>query len=387
MRPEAPLTSLAVTSPPTSPDTAQRLPTVLFVSSPPGLGGSNISLATVMTSLQGRVHRILAGPAHGAWGQLVEDRELADERLILRGRRRWGRIRNALHIAWFAYRRRASLDAIHANATTGLFLAALASRVAKVRIAVWVHDPTTSPTGLRVGRFIRWLLRDVHYAAVTEVAAQVAVQSGLCDRADVRLIPNPIAPEEVVAERRVVSDRVIVGFLGSATHRKGFDILADVVGMAHRSNILFRLFTSDRRDAENQAAWEALDELSRIGAVDVAGVDTDVRRVYAQCDIVFNPSRDESFCRVAAEAMANGIPVVAGDIPALRSLLGDNEAGLLYPVEDREAATRAVQRLADDPSLRQRMGAAGVRRAVQFEPESVIESLVELYGLSPSTSK
>ena len=37
---------------------------------------------------------------------------------------------------------------------------------------------------------------------------------------------------------------------------------------------------------------------------------------------------------MAAEAMLNGIPVVGSDIPPIRDLLGDGEAGLLFAVGD-----------------------------------------------------
>ncbi len=39
--------------------------------------------------------------------------------------------------------------------------------------------------------------------------------------------------------------------------------------------------------------------------------------------------------------MLNGIPVVASDIEPLRELLGDDEAGLLFPPGDAVAAAAA----------------------------------------------
>lgn len=313
-------------------------------------------------------------------------RDLADEQLVLKGSSRIGRFADALRIAWFAFQRRATIDAIHANATTGLFLSALAARVSATRLVVWVHDPVTAPTGNRVGSLVRRLVGDVHYAAVTDVAAGVAVAYGLADRNEIALIPNPIAPEEVVGDRRSEQSAVVVGYLGSASHRKGFDVLADVAEMVAGPELHFRLFTFDRRDDTTREWWEKIDRVQAAGHLDVPGVSNDVREVYAQCDVVFNPSRDESFCRVAAEAMVNGLPVVAGDIPALRALLGENEAGLLYPVEDRSAAADALVSLATQPDLRRRLGAEGRRRAGEFEPEKITEDLMALYGLRSRTS-
>ena len=74
--------------------------------------------------------------------------------------------------------------------------------------------------------------------------------------------------------------------------------------------------------------------------------------MYARCDVVVCPSVLDSFCRVAAEAMLNGIPVAGSDLPPIRALLGDDEAGLLFPVGDTEAAAEAIARLVGDERLR-----------------------------------
>jgi glycosyltransferase involved in cell wall biosynthesis len=139
--------------------------------------------------------------------------------------------------------------------------------------------------------------------------------------------------------------------------------------------------------AAADAAWSRADRdesESRFGdyvlEMDVVGERLyDVREAYARCDIVFVPSRRESFCRVAAEAMLNGIPVVASDLQPLQELLGDDEAGLLVPIDDRDAAVAALRRLASDEDLRRRLGAEGRRRAAAFSPEAVARAMRALY--------
>jgi glycosyltransferase involved in cell wall biosynthesis len=81
--------------------------------------------------------------------------------------------------------------------------------------------------------------------------------------------------------------------------------------------------------------------------------------------------------------MLNGLPVVGSDLPPIRELIGDDEAGLLVPPEDVDAAAKAIIRLVDDPELRARLGAHGAERAAAFTPDSVRQALLERYGLSP----
>ena len=95
---------------------------------------------------------------------------------------------------------------------------------------------------------------------------------------------------------------------------------------------------------------------------------TDVRTAYGALDIVLCPSRQEAFGRVAAEAMLNGLPVVASDIPAYREVVGHERGGLLFPPGDAAAAAEAVCRLVDDAVLRRRLGDQAREQAQRFAP-------------------
>ena len=65
------------------------------------------------------------------------------------------------------------------------------------------------------------------------------------------------------------------------------------------------------------------------------------------------------------EASATGRPVVASDLPALAELVEDGRTGLLVPAEDPAALATALDRLAEDPAERARLGAAGRDWALQ----------------------
>ena len=61
----------------------------------------------------------------------------------------------------------------------------------------------------------------------------------------------------------------------------------------------------------------------------------------------------------AFQALACGTPLVTADTPAARELLVDGESALLVPPGDAEALAEALRRLASDPGLAARVGAAG----------------------------
>jgi glycosyltransferase involved in cell wall biosynthesis len=75
-------------------------------------------------------------------------------------------------------------------------------------------------------------------------------------------------------------------------------------------------------------------------------------------DVVVVPSRREPLGLAAVEALACGTPVIASNVGGLREVVRDAENGLLIPPNDPAALTVALVRLVD-PSLRERLGAAG----------------------------
>jgi glycogen(starch) synthase len=82
--------------------------------------------------------------------------------------------------------------------------------------------------------------------------------------------------------------------------------------------------------------------------------------VYEQADVVVFPVVwDEPWGLVPLEAMALGRPVVATGRGGSGEYLRDGENALLFPAGDQAALAQAIERLADDPALRERLRAGG----------------------------
>jgi glycogen(starch) synthase len=88
--------------------------------------------------------------------------------------------------------------------------------------------------------------------------------------------------------------------------------------------------------------------------------------LYERAAVVACPSRREGFGVACAEAMAHARPVVASAVGGLLDLVVDKETGLLVPPRDPRALRLALERLLGDRELRQRLGAAGRRRAEEL---------------------
>lgn len=360
-------------------------PTVLFVVTPAEMGGSNRSMLTLLQSLEGRVNRVLAVPTFGTFREVAEAEHLADEYVDLPRKPgssfdRFLRVAAGLKLAWWVMRRRSQVSAIHANALTGLNMSVPAAMLAKGNTVVWIHDPVGSRWGNRLGPIIRRLVPRLKIAAVSRVAEGVAVENGLCERGAAHLIPNPIDPADVVAASPARSGtRLSVGVLGGASHRKGFDLIPDTIESLDDDRVEWHLFVSSAVEPGMEPTWQRLRALQAKN-VHFHNKVFDVASVYGQLDIVFCPSRNESFCRVAAEAMINGIPVVGSDIEPLRDLLGEEKAGIIFSNDDPTEAAAALRRLIGDSGLRSQMGIEGKRRSEPFQPAAIADQLLDLYG-------
>jgi glycosyltransferase involved in cell wall biosynthesis len=92
--------------------------------------------------------------------------------------------------------------------------------------------------------------------------------------------------------------------------------------------------------------------------------DPELAALYGAASVFAFPSRYEGFGIPLLEAMAFGIPSVAGDVPALREVAGD--AAVLVAPDDIDGLAAALQALAGDDALRARLAAAGPARAAHF---------------------
>lgn len=94
------------------------------------------------------------------------------------------------------------------------------------------------------------------------------------------------------------------------------------------------------------------------------GVRSDIPDLLAAMDIFVLPTRREGFGVVFAEAMAMENPVIGGDIPPVREVVGD--AGILLPPAAPDRFAGAIDALLADRAKRRALGLAGRRRVQEL---------------------
>jgi glycosyltransferase involved in cell wall biosynthesis len=115
---------------------------------------------------------------------------------------------------------------------------------------------------------------------------------------------------------------------------------------------------------------------------------SEVVQALHRADVLVVPSiptqsgRREGIPVVLMEAMATALPVVASNISGIPELVDDGTSGILVPAAEPGAIADAVETLAKDPSMRERMGAAGRARVVgEFDQSANARLLAHQLGL------
>ncbi len=135
-------------------------------------------------------------------------------------------------------------------------------------------------------------------------------------------------------------------------------------------------------DPENPASVPSatLAEWAAEGAVECWGHCLNMLSVYSKAHVVCLPSYREGLPRSLLEAAACGRPIVTTDAPGCREVVQDGENGLLVPTRDAGALAMAMERLINDPDLRQRMGEKGRAKAVaEYSLEHVVTATLAAY--------
>lgn len=345
-----------------------------------GLGGPVRRLSTLLSNLSG-VRRVLIKPQSELLDQAMRGAGSVDEHISVRRsaqRSYLGSLVLMVKIFARTSSRMRPIDVIHANGIVEFALSWPPALLLRKPIVTWVGNYEPPAFVKRFRPLFGTVARRTRWNAVSTTAASVIADCGLASRADIKIVTNIVDPADMVPTRVATGDRdakqLRIGYLQVAKKVKGFDLLPRVIQELSdvHDRVKFLIYT--RRNDEQ--AWVDLDELPP-DVVEIRPRTADVGNIYAECDIVFSPSRAESFNRVAAEALTTGTPLVASDLAPVREVAG--EAGLFFPVEDVIAAADCLRRLINDADLRACLSRIGRARSQSWLPGPVAAEFASQY--------
>ena len=239
---------------------------------------------------------------------------------------------------------------VHAHGIRAGFVSAIASRITPFSLITTYHN---LPPESRLSKFA---VDTISSRASESIAVSHAIASML-GRANTIVIPNGIELECVRPADRdqarttlhMSPDTIAVACVARLVPDKGVDVLIRAARLLPHIQFLIAGSGNLRGRLESIAPAN----------VRFLGYMPDPAEVYAAADIVAIPSRREGQGIVALEAMAAVRPIVASRVGGLPEMIEDEVTGLLTPREDAAALAHAIQRLAEDGKLRNRLASAG----------------------------
>ncbi len=171
-----------------------------------------------------------------------------------------------------------------------------------------------------------------------------------------------------------------VGGLDRAHAFKGIPIL--LKAFQHLDVQAHLLIVGDgdlKKEYEEQARLLGISARTHfVGRVDLATL----RDAYRSADVLAFPSVNsaEAFGLVLLEAQACGIPVIASDLPGVRTLVQHGESGMLVPPSDVDALSSALASMIVDLSRSRSMGVHAREIAKErFSWDRHLDGLEEVY--------
>lgn len=183
-------------------------------------------------------------------------------------------------------------------------------------------------------------------------------------------------------------DALLLGCIANIQPIKGFEYLIEAaISMIRQGqDIHLVIIGGVEKRKQNLTSYleSLLDRVKREQLeerIHFLGPRKDARSLAAALDCFVLPSLSEGFSNAIIEAMAVGLPVIATAVGGNGEAVVEGETGLLVPPADPEALARAMTLLAGDKELRERMGAAARKRAVErYDIVMMIQAMENLYS-------
>ena len=191
---------------------------------------------------------------------------------------------------------------------------------------------------------------------------------------DAHFQPQSAAQVQAVRARYDLPARYLL-YLGSNKPHKNLVTLVRSFARLDTDALLVIAGRWDARYPEARAIVQRLGLQERVRFIhDVT--DADVPALLSGALAFVFPSRYEGFGLPPLEALACGAPVIAGNVSSLPEVVG--EAGLLVAPEVAPLA-EAMQRVLDDPALRERLREQGLARARRFSWSATARATLAVY--------
>lgn len=258
---------------------------------------------------------------------------------------------------------------VHAWHSRGMEWAAVLGRQYRCATAATLHDhPDASTHGSLRRGIMAWSVGRFDALAAVSKATATAWRERRC-ATPMTIIHNGVP--DLSAWRRRTGVEPVAGFAGMYNPVKGFATLQQWIAATADLPLRWKLYgdvAPSLQDATEKLVASSWGRVTREGFKPTA-------EIFAEIDFLVHPSSEfDPFPTALLEAMSASIPAVATDVGGSREIVVDGTTGFLVPDGLGELGIQHIRDLAQDPSLRSRLGAAARERFLQdFQPGRMVK--------------
>lgn len=233
---------------------------------------------------------------------------------------------------------------------------------------------------------VSFLVKKYEKFVTSRIDGVVSVTPIICDRfrkynAHVVMVANYPKLEEFQShDKNTIKNENQICYIGGLFPTRGIRELVQSLDYCEAKLVIAGKFSSEAFESEIKSLpnWN---KVSYLGHLDRDGVG----KLLAESQIgvvTLHPTRSylEAFPIKLFEYMSAGLPVIASDFPLWRTLVVDNECGVMVDPLDVESIGRQIGELLKNPDLSKKMGQKG-RQAVldKYTWETQAENLEKFY--------
>jgi glycosyltransferase involved in cell wall biosynthesis len=156
--------------------------------------------------------------------------------------------------------------------------------------------------------------------------------------------------------------RPLVAFVGALTEGKRPDRFVEAIAALRSRAAPFRAVLIGEGALRSRIEGPAGD-----AGIELLGSRSDVAELLGRADVMVFPSRPqgEGMPGVLIEGGLSALPIVATDVPGVRTVIEDGATGFVVDPEDLDGMVAHLARLVDDAGLRRTMGEAARARCTE----------------------
>jgi len=194
--------------------------------------------------------------------------------------------------------------------------------------------------------------------------------------------PSPKKKSNLRSELGMESDTIYLLYVAKVDEKKQqLKFIKQLLPeLSPKCEVLFLGDYRPERDAYDAACAQALSTLETGRRYRMVGFVDQVERYFHAADIVVVPTQREGMARCMIEGISSALPIVSFDVCSAREILIGHNCGLVYEQGDYAGFLSGIQQLANDPELREQMGANGYSASRElFAADVAVKKYEQLY--------